>query len=59
MQALDPQAAAMAQAGHVDLILWAESVSNILKDLARQGRLVVDLVPDERGYENPVVPVLV
>jgi hypothetical protein len=55
MQALDPTAAAMVRAGMVERIAWAESVSNMIKDLGRNGRLKVELVPDERGYENPVI----
>lgn len=55
VEVLDPTAAAMVKSGQMDLIVWAESVSNILKDLGRNGRLTVTLVPDQRGYDNPVV----
>ena len=46
----------MAQASQVDLLLRQESLSNTLKQPVRDGRLVVDLVPDDRGYQNPVAP---
>lgn len=55
IQQTDPLAAAMKQAGLIDVILSAESVSNILKDLGRSGQLTITLVSDERGYEYPVV----
>lgn len=55
IQTLDPAAVAMVKSGQIDVIAWAESVSNILKDVGRNGRLTVTLVPDQRGYENPVV----
>ena len=39
----------------MDGLLWEESLSNTLKQLGREGTLVVDLVTDDRGYQNPVV----
>jgi hypothetical protein len=55
IQQIDPVAVAMKRAGVIDVILWAESVSNILKDLGRFGQLTIVLVRDQRGYEYPVV----
>jgi len=55
VEQIDPQTVAMKRAGVIDVILWAESVSNILKDLGRSGQLSITLVRDERGYEYPVV----
>ncbi len=55
VEQIDPQAVAMKRAGVIDVILWAESVSNILKDLGRSGQLKITLVRDEREYEYPVV----
>ena len=52
----EPDQVAMAQASQVDLLLRQESLSNTLKQPGRDGRLVVDLVPDDRGYQNPVAP---
>lgn len=54
-QALEPEQVALAQTGQVDSLLWEESLSNTLKQLGREGQLTVDLVTDDRGYQNPVV----
>lgn len=54
-QALEPDQVAMVQAGQADGLLWEESLSNTLKQLGRDGKLAVALVPDDRGYEYPMV----
>ena len=45
----------MLKAGQVDALAWMESLSNTIKQLGRDGILVVDLIPDARGYESPVI----
>lgn|GEM_PF-3638115 len=54
-QELEPDQVAMLKAGHVDNLVWMESLSNTIKQLGRDGVLVVDLIPDARGYEFPVI----
>ncbi len=55
IQQIDPLAVGTKRAGAIDGIVWASSVSNILKDLGRSGQLAVTLVRDGRGYEYPVM----
>jgi len=54
-QALEPEQVALAQSGIVDILPWEESLRNTLKQLGLEGELAVDMVPDDRGYQNPVV----
>jgi hypothetical protein len=54
-EALEPEQVAMLRIGHVQCLAWMESLSNTIKQLGRDGTLMVDVITDNRGYASPVV----